>query len=405
MSTRIKGMHAINSANPRRIWNRFQDVSIEATCKGGARANKIGEFIASTSLTLICCMLLSLAAITPALAEVRVSAEVDRTNLAPGESLWLKVTISDGKAEPDLSNISAFKVIPRGTSSSVKIINTHMTQEVTYNYLLIPQRKGRLTIPALAVTVKGQVHRTEPIVITVATQAENNSKEDSPKRDVWVTSALSRQNPYAGQQITYTFQLYNAVQISDAKFQPPEFQGFSAKEIKDRRSYRKVINGREHVVTEVHYILTPLSAGAVSIEPATLQVGILRHDRRQRRSPFDDFFNRGRADTQVLQTEALQLQVKPLPPLKDPSSFSGLVGQFEITAQIESSNLKVGESATLAVTIQGRGNIMDAQPPPLQVPQAFKAYADNPEEEISLNSSGYKGKKIFRTALVPIQAG
>lgn len=370
-----------------------------------ARGKKGDEGIHFTLWMLACWLVWSFSITAPASAETRVSARVDRTRVGPGESLALQITIGDGKGEPDITGISDFKVIPRGTRSSVQIINSQMTQELIHSYLLIPLRQGRLTIPAVPVTVKGRVLRTEPIAITVAARSEKGPGDDRRSKDVWVTSGLSREDPYVGQQITYTFRLYNAVQINDASFQPPDFQAFSAKEIKDRRSYRKIINGRDYVVTEVHYILTPLSPGPVTIEPAALQVGILQRAPRQRRSPFDDFFNRGRVQTRVLQTEALQLQVRPLPPLEDVSTFSGLIGEFEIIAEVEKSDLKVGDSATLAVTIQGRGNVMDAQPPPLQIPQAFKTYADTPEEEINLNSSGYSGKKTFRTALVPVQAG
>jgi len=151
--------------------------------------------------------------------------------------------------------------------------------------------------------------------------------------------------------------------------------------------------------------LTPLKAGRQTIEPAVLQVGIIRPDRSRGRSPFDNFFNHGTVETRILQTEALELEIRPLPSLPADQTFSGLVGQFELHVEMESSDLKVGDSATLAVTVEGRGNIMDAQPPGLQVPPAFKTYADNPQEEVDVDRNGFHGKKVFRTALVPLQAG
>ena len=116
-----------------------------------------------------------------------------------------------------------------------------------------------------------------------------------------MTAEISDPLPFQGQQITYTFRLTNRVQVNDAKFQPPEFKGFNAKEIEDRRSYRKVINGRDHMITEVYFVLTPLSAGVQTIDPAVLQVGIVRPGSRRGRSPFDDFFNRGTVVPKVLQ--------------------------------------------------------------------------------------------------------
>ena len=346
-----------------------------------------------------------LIAVSPVRAEVQVSARVDRTTISPGESVRLEVRVSGGEGGVDTSPVTDFKVHSRSTSSSVQIINGRMTREVTYNYVLVHLRQGKLTIPPLTVEVDGQPYRTEPITVTVTDPPPNAAANPSREKKIWVTADLSEMSPYAGQQITYTFRLYNAVQIDDAKFQPPKFTGFSAKEIKDRRSYRKVINGREHVVTEVHFILTPLAQGPLTIEPAVLHVGIVRRDRRRSRSPFDDFFNRGVVEPRILQSNPLEIAVRPLPPLPPPKKFSGLVGRFDMTVEIESTDLKVGDSSTLTISVQGQGNIMDAQIPAVEWPAAFKSYADNPDEEITLNRMGIQGKKVFRTALVPVDPG
>jgi hypothetical protein len=363
-----------------------------------------------TPIVLLATLLCLLTALSPALAGVSVRATVDRTTLQPGESIQLQVTVSGGEGDVDLSGLDDFRVLSRGTSSSVRIVNGDMSRETHYNYMLMARRRGRLTIPALAVEVDGQIHHTVPINITVTSRPDTESNR-SENREVWVAAKISEPSPYEGQQTTYTFQLFNTVQIQDARFQAPEFEGFSAKEIKDRRSYRKIVNGREAVVTEINYVLTPLAPGNQTIEPAVLQVGILRPDRSGRRSPFDDFFNdpffkRGTVQTRVLQTDALNVEVQPLPPLPADCRFSGLVGRFDLHAGIEGGgDLKVGDSATLAVTVEGRGNIMDARPPELHIPPAFKTYADNPQESIDMDRTGFHGKKIFRTALVPLEAG
>ena len=359
--------------------------------------------------TVIITILTGLLATLPtARAEVTVTAQVDRTTVSPGESVELQVTVSGGKGEIDLSGLTDFKVISRGTGSSIQIVNGQMSREETYTYLLIPQGRGRLTIPALPVDIGGQIHRSQPITITVTDQPDGGGQTTG--QEAWVTADVSDPTPFEGQQITYTFRLYNTVQIDDAKFQPPAFDGFSAKEIKDRRSYRKVVNGREAMVSEIDYVLTPLKAGGLTIEPAVLQVGIVRPDRSRRRSPFnnffnDPFFNRGTVDTRIIQTDPLKVDVRPLPPVPTDLKFSGLVGKFDLKAEMQSTDLKVGDSATLAVTVEGRGNIMDAQPPDLQIPPTFKAYADNPQEEVQLDRQGAHGKKVFRTALVPLETG
>jgi len=338
-------------------------------------------------------------------AAVNVTAQVDRTLVSPGQSLQMQVKVSGGSGEVDLSPITDFKVRTLGTTSSVQFINGQMSKEVSYNYLLMPLGKGKLTVPALTVTADGKTYHTDAITITVSDQPQTGTSTHPQTKDVWVSAEVSEMAPYTGQQITYTFRFYRAVSIDEANFSAPTFKGFSTDEVKDRYAYRKVINGREYSVTEVYIILTPLEAGEWTIDPAVVNVGVIRRRRGHSRSPFEDFFNRGVVEPHVLQTEPINVTVRPLPPLPTSLVFSGLVGNFEITADTETTHLAVGDSATLTITLQGKGNILDAQQPELALPTAFKSYADHPEDELVMDRNGISGKKVFRTALVPVKPG
>ena len=331
-----------------------------------------------------------------------VRAKVDRNQATVGEAIALQIVIEGGDGQVDLSGISDFKVRSRGSTNSFQMINGQTSRQLIHNYALIPVKTGNLTIPAIPVTIDGSIQRTDPIRISVSEQPS----VDSGKRDVYVTAAVSESSPWRGQQFVYTFRLFNAVQVAEAKFQAPDFEGFDAQELEDRPSRRTVINGREFIVTEVNFILVPLKTGTLTIEPAVLQAGLLQRSRRQR--PFagmDAFFGRTEMTTRILETDPITVAVKPLPLPPAGSSFSGLVGTFDIQASLEKDNIRVGDSATLAVTISGSGNIMDAAAPQVPLPADFKNYADNPEESIQASANGYTGTKTFRTALVPVKAG
>ena len=331
-----------------------------------------------------------------------VRAVVDRNQAMVGESIALQVTIDGGEGEADLSGLADFKTISRGSSSNFQMVNGRTSRQLIHNYVLIPLRAGNLTIPAIPVTIDGKVHYTTPISVTVSKEPP----ADSGKRDVYVAADVSESSPWVGQQFTYTFRLFNAVQVADAKFQAPDFNGFNTEELKDRKSYRTVVNGREFIVTEVTFILVPVRTGALEIEPAVLQVGLLQRNRRPR--PFagmDAFFGRTEMTTRILETDPIAVHVRELPPIQPGTPFSGLVGRFEIAASLDKTAIRVGDSTTVAVTISGSGNIMDAPAPAIPAPEPFKTYADNPEEQIQRGSEGYSGSKVFRTALVPVKPG
>ncbi len=349
---------------------------------------------------IFCCSFL----VFPTLAHaVSVRAFVDRNHVTLGESLQLTISVKGGSGDADITPIRDFKVVSRGTSTSINYVNGQMSREVLYNYALIPLKEGRLRIPPLTVKSDGKNFRTREISIQVSKRAQSNAQN----RDVFVEARISNPNPYEGEQIIYTFRFYRAVQIArGANFQKPDFTAFTAKSVEDEKSYETVSGGRKYHVTELTYVLLPLKAGARVIEPAILECGVVLRSQRRSRSLFDSFFNDNtNLDHRILRTESVKVNVKPLPPYEGDGNFSGLVGQFGIRTDLESASLKIGDSTTLSVTLQGTGNIMDAASPEINVPDAFKVYKDNPEDDIRLSSQGYKGKKIFRTALVPIQEG
>jgi hypothetical protein len=331
-----------------------------------------------------------------------VRAVVDRNRATVGDSIALQVVIEGGKGEVDLSRLTGFQTIPHGSSSSFQMINGRTSRQVIHNYALIPLAAGNLTIPGIPVTIGGQVFRTQPVSIVVSDQPP----VDSGQRDVYVTAQVSEKAPWVGQQITYTFRLFNAVQVAEATFQAPAFDGFNAQELEDRQSHRTLINGREFVVTEVVFILVPLKTGAIEIEPAVLQVGLLQRSRQPR--PFagmDAFFGRTEMTTRMLETDAVAVKVAPLPPPPPGTFFSGLVGSFDMKADLDKADIRVGDATTLTVTVSGAGNIMDSPEPAIPAPAGFKSYADNPDTQVQTTPQGYSGRKTFRTALVPAQPG
>ncbi len=347
------------------------------------------------SLLILCCL--------PALTFAQsVRAVVDSNQVVMGESLALRVAIEGGSGQVDVTPIKDFTVLSRGTSSKTQFINGRTSRELIYNFALVPLKPGDLQIPALPVRINSEIHYTQAIRV----RAVDQPRTDTGKSDVFVTATVSETTPYEGQQFQYIFRFHNAVEVANAQFQKPEFKGFEAKEIKDRNSGRKIINGREYVVTELVFILIPLSPGKKTIDPAVLQCGIVQqtHETGTPFSGMDAFFNRRRVRAKIFRTKPVSVTIKPLP-IATGSGFSNLVGTFDIQADLDAHTLAAGDSTTLSVTIKGNGNIRDADLPDILLPDGLKTYTDNPEEDVRLDRRGYHGKKVFRTAIVPVNPG
>lgn len=329
-------------------------------------------------------------------------AVVDKSRIGLDDTVRLDVLVNGDEADVDVSVIKDFNIISRGTSSNVRIINTQVSRETTYQYVLLPLKEGQLTIPPLKVARGKETVYTRPIRIQVSQTGPRNLAE----RDIFVQAFVSKIEAVEGEQIIYTFRLYRTVQIDSARLQKPDFIGFSATEIEGNRSGESIISGRRYAVAEVSYVLIPLQSGKLEIGPAVLSCDVRHLGLRRSHSFFDDsFFNRGRWEKKVFRTEPLTVNVAPLPPHSSEVTFSGLVGEADFRAAIEDNEIAVGDSTTLTLTIEGSGNIMDAEEPEITLPDGFKIYRDAPEEDVKLGNDGYAGHKTFRIALVPVKEG
>lgn len=340
-----------------------------------------------------------------------IQAFVDRNRTQLDTPIHLTLRLPGRGGSVDTSIIEDFDVHSRGTSTRVQIINGRTSQEETHAFLLAPRRAGTLTVPALAVTIEGKTYHTGPIVVEVTRQGEDRASED---QDIEVHAQVSDTSPYVGQQFIYTFLLRYGVEIANTQYTPPDFSGFTAKQIGEQQARQRVVNGRRYQEVTLSYVLIPTKSGEWTIGPAVLRCDTV--DRHSRRSPAQDrvfndpffsdsFFGNRRLVPRVLKADPVPLTVRPLPLETGAAPFSGLVGQFTMEASLETEEMKVGDSVTLSIRIKGSGNIMDADPPPLRIPDAFKQYADSPQGDIQLGAAGYEGEKIFRLALVAVTPG
>ncbi len=337
---------------------------------------------------------------------LEIEAHVDRKKITVNESVNLTVSITGGPGDVDISSIKDFRVVSSSSSTNIQIINSKISKQITYNYRLAPLKKGRLIVPTLEVTSKGNVYRTGKIIIQVSDQPG----EKIQTTELFAKASISENHPFVGQQIIYTFKLYRAVQVANLRFQDPGFSGFTAKKIEEDKAYRTNLSGKEYIVNELNYILVPLKSGAITISPAVISCDVVYRRAGQRRLPFNSFFNDpffsgSELKPRVVNSKPLVINVKTFPVYHGDIKFSGLVGRFEISAAIEEDRINVGESTTLSINISGNGNIMDAEEPEANIPDAFKVYKDTPVEDTTIDSDGVSGSKVFRMALVPVREG
>jgi hypothetical protein len=144
--------------------------------------------------------------------------------------------------------------------------------------------------------------------------------------------------------------------------------------------------GRPFVELRLLLSFTPTRTGTLEIPTSFFEFGQTR-DRRdffsQRREKVESFFAR---------SEALSIEVVPLPEAGRPLDFGGAIGNLEVRASAEPRDVDAGESIKLALEWTGEGNLEFFTAPDLERLDSFKefrVYGKNEERSFDRRSVVY----------------
>ena len=84
-----------------------------------------------------------------------------------------------------------------------------------------------------------------------------------------------------------------------------------------------------------------------------------------------------------------------------PKSFSGAVGKFDLSFNLNKNELKLSESFQASVKISGKGNLKLFKPPKLIVPPNLEVYEPEYVEKVKTNLSGMSGSISEVYTIVP----
>ena len=362
-------------------------------------------------ILLIVPFVLLAADVDPAGADISVSLNLDRSEAELTDAVQMTVSISGTRSsdsEPLFHGLENFRVSPGGTSSRMEIINGKISSGIDYTYFLQAEKTGTFRIGPAEVIFDGKTFSSNTETLNVVKSSTVSGAEAPP---LFLTATLSSPEVYVQEQAIYTLKLYRRARISDISLNLPQSEHISFTQLGKPHEYQSVHGGQNYQVLEVRYALVLTKEGDHTIQPAKMNMTVFQQARKSSRSRFNDpffdnsfsFFSRGRPIE--VAAKAMALKVLPLPSAGKPADFSGLVGSFEIESKLDPATIKAGESATLTVTLSGRGNVNSI--PDLEVPrlEETKLYADEPVLDVTTDSKGLTGSKTMKWALVPEKPG
>jgi len=360
------------------------------------------------------------------LAQVTVTATVDRTRIGLNEEFFLVVEISGGSGEPRLPDFSAFATVTgTGTSTSIQMAGGRISQSITHQYTLIAQTAGKFTIGAVEVESKGQVYRSQPIEIEIVAgqtsptapggAGRGQQQSEAPpdlEGNLYLEAKLDRSRVYQNEQVVIRYRIYTRLNISSYGISAlPNYSGFWTEDFpmqQQPQTRRETINGQTYLVAEIKKTaLFPQSVSKKKLEPLVIECEV-QTPRRRSRDIFDQFFDDPflrNTTRQRLSSRPVEIEVLPLPEEGRPANFSGAVGNFTLTATVDRTQVKTNEAVSLKVRASGVGNIKVLPAPRIDLPADFEVYDPKVAENLDHDNDQISGSKTWEYVMVPRFAG
>ena len=353
------------------------------------------------------------------------------SQVAVGEQFRLSYTVNtDDVSGFRAGNIpDAFEVLmgpSTSTQSSFQMVNGHTSSStsVTYTYILSATKNGSFTIPAAHATVNGKALHSNELRIKVSGTAQqgNNGGTQRPQgggqaraagshisgSDLFIKVSANKSHVHEQEPILLTYKVYTLVDLTSLSGKMPDLKSFYTREVPlpQEKSFKlETLNGRPYrTVTWQQYVMFPQTTGKLEIPSITYEGMVVLQNRNV--DPFEAFFNGGSGYMEVkkeIKAPGLTITVDPLP--ARPTNFSGGVGTFTLTANIDKKEVKANDPITFRVTVSGTGNLKLIKQPVVNLPKDFDQYDAKITDNTKLTTNGIEGSMVYDILVVPRHQG
>ena len=351
--------------------------------------------------------------------------------VAVGEQFRLSYTVNTDDAKgfragdiPD-----AFDVLmgpSTSTQSSFQMVNGHTSSSssITYTYILSAKKNGSFTIPAAHVTAGGKTITSNELHIKVSGQAQQGGQHGGHQQsstgeirnagssisgsDLFIKVTASKQHVREQEPILLTYKVYTLVGLTQLNGKMADLKSFYSREVplpQEKQFHIENLNGKPYrTVTWQQYVVFPQTIGKLEIPSITYEGIVVQQNRNV--DPFEAFFNGGSGYVEVkkqIKAPGITIQVDPLP--QRPAGFSGGVGRYSISAQLDKDEVKANDPVKLRVVVTGVGNMKLLKQPEVKFPKDFDHYDAKVTDKTQLTTSGLEGSITYDFLAVPRHQG
>ena len=304
------------------------------------------------------------------------------------------------------SEVNNLEVLNVSTSTfqQTSIINGKVSKSHTLTWYLTckANKTGKYNIPAATVTVNGKKYKSNTLSITVGegevtdeyyarsnqsndVQSSSNNDVEQPNKDIFLNLSTNKTDVYFGEAIYLYTRLYSKYNVNLTDFTAPTIDNFWIQDLTMPNSVKAeytTLNGTQYLTAILEKkVIFPQKNLEIIIEPY--------------KAAFQLYDGWGfPAGTKRVVSNKKVINVKPLPANK-PASFSGAVGDFNISLDSDVDTINVDEAITLTMTVSGLGNFGLFDDPEITVSNTFDPMMPEIEENTKPTSAGIEGSKKY----------
>ena len=373
-------------------------------------------------------------------AATAMSASLHRSEIQPGETTQLSVTVSGSSdtARPLLPQVDGLRFTPRGQSTQMQYTNGRLSTSVTFVFQVDAEREGTYDIPPIQMRVGGEIIETDPMTLTVTSRAapappapgfglqgrrpsarQQGQTPSDTSDPASLTVRPARNSAYVGEfvpvEIKALFEEGMRVTLSSR----PSVSGgaVTVHSISNEpRETQEIRHGRTCTVLIWNAGISGAKEGRVDLT-GNLSVTLLIREHLSLpdnplfdnpffnndlfgRDVFNDFFGGMKEKTVNLSADPQVLEVLPLPEQGKTPSFNGAIGSFSMKVSSSPASVRTGDPVTVRAKISGAGNFDRVSKPIFSADRDWKTY--NPGASFKpLDDIGYQGEKIFEQVIIP----
>jgi hypothetical protein len=269
-----------------------------------------------------------------------VTAKVEPAVIYQGDTARFVLSVEGGEVnKPILDTICGYDILASSSQTSITMVNMEYKKSYVLSYTFAPQKS--CTIKPVSVEVDGKLEKSNPVKVVVKPPQHNRDA------DFVLRLLPAKKEVLVGEPFGLKLELKQkkSAEVVDSKFIAPDFTGFWIKS----ESPAQRTETDEYIITTMEYRLAAQREGNLTIKPAQLQIA----SRVNQADMWGSFMPQIRWKNYF--SNEVVMQVQPLP------AGVSLVGDFQISATADKTEITQNEAVNVIVKVVGDGNLEDIE--------------------------------------------